>query len=349
MVKLLRAFRLLLHPRRLFIGQGRRIALGAAVGLFAAVACAVIFLSKKDWLDAFRWYHKYRDDITPVGAAVGGALLAWIAFGQMRTARLRHEEQTKADLQRRITESYAKAAEQLGSEKLEVRLGGIYTMQRIARESKDDFKPIVNTISAFVRAKQRWKGTVEGDDECFGLFHETTENVPRTIPVDVFAGIEAISQAMKDHGPVSWDDGGFDMQSIDLRGGELRRMNFVFVDFSKSTFENAQLETCNFSFCFFDGSSFQGARFDQAVFANCAFRDADFTCSTWNGCLLLDCLLTGSKFGQAVIYGHIESDLSGTNLEGADLRRALIKGGSAALKGAITDQHTKLPAEFVKE
>jgi hypothetical protein len=36
---------------------------------------------------------------------------------------------------RRITESFSKAVEQLGSDKLEVRLGGTYSLERISKES----------------------------------------------------------------------------------------------------------------------------------------------------------------------------------------------------------------------
>jgi len=41
--------------------------------------------------------------------------LAWAAVQNARTAARRHEEQTKADRQRRITESFSKATEQLAS------------------------------------------------------------------------------------------------------------------------------------------------------------------------------------------------------------------------------------------
>ena len=51
-----------------------------------------------------------------------GSVVAWAALRPAKIARLRHEEQTKADLQRRITENIARAVEQLGSDKLQVRL-----------------------------------------------------------------------------------------------------------------------------------------------------------------------------------------------------------------------------------
>src|SRR4051794_17336542 len=62
-------------------------------------------------------------------------LLAGAALSQARTAALRHNAQTDADRQRHITESFSKAVEQLGSEKMEARLGGIYTLERISHES----------------------------------------------------------------------------------------------------------------------------------------------------------------------------------------------------------------------
>jgi hypothetical protein len=63
---------------------------------------------------------------------IGAAIVAGAALAQARTARRRHEEQTTADRERRITESFAKAVEQLGSDKLETRLGAIYTLESVS-------------------------------------------------------------------------------------------------------------------------------------------------------------------------------------------------------------------------
>jgi hypothetical protein len=73
-------------------------------------------------------------------------------LAQARTARRRHEAQTTADRERRITESFAKAVEQLGSDKLVARLGGIYTLERISREERE-YWPIMETLTAYVRER----------------------------------------------------------------------------------------------------------------------------------------------------------------------------------------------------
>src|SRR5512134_177997 len=103
-----------------------------------------------DWL-SWAMLSCVRQDVAPIATFVGAAIVAWAALAQARTARRRHEEQTKADRDRRITESFAKAVEQLGSDKLETRLGGIYTLERLARESEREYWPIMETLMVYVR------------------------------------------------------------------------------------------------------------------------------------------------------------------------------------------------------
>jgi hypothetical protein len=139
------------------------------------------WLAWEFWVDPAAWlwtlWVANRDDFVPFATLIGGAIgiyLLWIrtraadrtaqaaldqariAAEQSQTAAERHREQTTADLERRLTESFAKAVEQLGSEKLELRLGGIYTLERLARESEREYWPIMETLTAFVRERAPW-------------------------------------------------------------------------------------------------------------------------------------------------------------------------------------------------
>jgi len=119
------------------------------------------------WLSAaWHWYaaaepgsngpvYPHAGLVNPLAAGIGAALLIGAAVQQALTARRRHEQQTKADLQRRITESFSKAVEQLGSDKLEVRLGGVYSLERISKESPDDYWTVMENLAAFVRERSR--------------------------------------------------------------------------------------------------------------------------------------------------------------------------------------------------
>ena len=98
---------------------------------WAAAAHAV--LSGTRCLIAWIWagYVANRENIVPVATFLGAVAIAWAALRQAKTATLRHTEQTTADRERRITESFAKAVEQLGSDKLATRLGAIYTLEAV--------------------------------------------------------------------------------------------------------------------------------------------------------------------------------------------------------------------------
>ena len=127
-----------------------------------------------DWLS---WLWANREEIVRLLTLIGGAIgiyflairtraadrtaraaldQAKTAADQAKTAADRHEAQTKADQERRITESFAKAVEQLGSDKLETRLGAIYTLERISQESEREYWPIMETLTAYVREHAPW-------------------------------------------------------------------------------------------------------------------------------------------------------------------------------------------------
>ena len=54
-----------------------------------------------------------------------------------------------------MTDRYTKAVEQLGSDKLDVRIGGIYALERIARDSARDHPAVMEVLTAFIREHSR--------------------------------------------------------------------------------------------------------------------------------------------------------------------------------------------------
>lgn len=55
-----------------------------------------------------------------------------------------------------ITERFTRAIDQLASGEVEVRLGGIYALERIARDSKEDHPQVVEVLTPFVRERAPW-------------------------------------------------------------------------------------------------------------------------------------------------------------------------------------------------
>jgi hypothetical protein len=91
---------------------------------------------------------KARNDVrTGLLAALGGAVAL---FGALASGYVGFR-QLQVNREGQITERFTRAIDQLGSEKLEVRLGGIYALERIARASKSDHTPIMEVLTAYVR------------------------------------------------------------------------------------------------------------------------------------------------------------------------------------------------------
>ena len=54
-----------------------------------------------------------------------------------------------------MTDRYTKAIEQLGSKELDVRIGGIYALERVARDSAKDHPTVMEVLAAFIRGHSR--------------------------------------------------------------------------------------------------------------------------------------------------------------------------------------------------
>ncbi len=57
--------------------------------------------------------------------------------------------------QGQVTDRYTKAIGQLGAEKMDVRIGGIYALERVARDSTRDHPAVMEVLTAFIREHSR--------------------------------------------------------------------------------------------------------------------------------------------------------------------------------------------------
>jgi len=67
------------------------------------------------------------------------------------------QEQLQVAQEGQITERFTRAIEQLGSQEMAIRLGGIYALERIANDSDKDYWPIIETLTAYVRERAPWR------------------------------------------------------------------------------------------------------------------------------------------------------------------------------------------------
>ncbi len=103
---------------------------------------------------------KLEDDTRKTFAQiVGGAVLLGGLVFTFNTFRL---QQSTYQLQQegQFTDRFTKAVTQIGDEKLEVRLGGLYALERIAKDSPKDHWTVMEILSAYVREKAKKKENV---------------------------------------------------------------------------------------------------------------------------------------------------------------------------------------------
>ncbi|MBQ0989460.1 pentapeptide repeat-containing protein [Micromonospora sp. H61] len=101
-------------------------------------------------------------NILAVGAGAGGLIALFLGLRrQYVKERVDHADQeyknrtaedTKHDaVERRVTELYTKAAEQLGSDKAPVRMAALYALERMGQGNPEHRQTIVNLICAYLR------------------------------------------------------------------------------------------------------------------------------------------------------------------------------------------------------
>jgi hypothetical protein len=96
------------------------------------------------------------------GAAVLiGAALAYLQFSQQQqTSQQQFSQQQLASRNLLISNQVSKGFEQLGSNRVVVRLGGIYALEGVMNNSEQYYRPVLEALTAFVREGTR---TATGD------------------------------------------------------------------------------------------------------------------------------------------------------------------------------------------
>ncbi|WP_241773902.1 pentapeptide repeat-containing protein [Micromonospora haikouensis] len=86
-----------------------------------------------------------------IGGAVAAAFALLLAFRRQQLAE-RSQQATEYDAgEKRVTDLYVKAADQLGSDKAPVRLAGLYALERLAQDNPLHRKSIAEVICAYLR------------------------------------------------------------------------------------------------------------------------------------------------------------------------------------------------------
>jgi uncharacterized protein YjbI with pentapeptide repeats len=265
-------------------------------------------------------------------AQILGGIAAFVAFYFFMWQKNRLEQEGQ------ITDRLSKAVEQLGNSALSIRFGGIYALERIARDSAADHWSVMQVLTAYVREKTKPK-SASGMATMASSPTETGEKEEITPPTDIQAILTMI--ALRDH--VDMEERGgkrLDLSNCDLRGAYLGKKDEREINLQRINFSNSDLAKANLRRVNLDGADLREANLDGADLREAKLPGADLTGAKLQGAYLLwaklpGADLTGAKLQGAYLRGvNLDgADLSGANLQGADLREANFQQG-ADLSGA---------------
>ena len=207
-------------------------------------------------------------------AAIGALPLAiWrskVAERQAATA----QRQSETAQQGLLNERYQKGAEMLGSEVLAVRLGGIYALDRLAREHPGDYHTqILSLFCAFVRNPTEM-------EVHHGKLREDVQEVMTAICSRGGSQIEA-------------EKGEF--CPLELSGVDLKGLDLVRATMKKIVASSGATTPANLNSAFLVGANLRGAHLTGASLAGAHLTDADLDSAFLVGTNLTDAHMSGCK------------------------------------------------------
>jgi hypothetical protein len=260
-----------------------------------------------DPIERFKQANEARKTLAQI---IGGLAFLGTLYFTSETLRTTQEGQ--------VTDRFTKAIAQLGDQKLELRLGGIYALERIAKDSEKDYGPVMEILTAYVREGSQRKGGGQGEQARSTASNRTAaigrEKEPPKPPVDIQAVLTVLGRRIAPP-----EETRLNLSGSNLAGANFRQANLQKADLWKANLQGALFRQANL----------QGAYLWQANLQEAFLYDAN---------------LQGANLREANLQ---RADLLYTNLRGADLGGADLGGVENLTKEQVAsariDADTKLP------
>jgi hypothetical protein len=249
------------------------------------------------------------------GLVAAGALV----FTALNLRLLRRNSEQAERWQRRthelteqgqVTDRYTKAIEQLGSKELDVRIGGIYALERIARDSARDYPTVLEVLTAFIREHSLEPWPPQD--------HSASQEQERSTRPDIQAALTVVGRRNLDRDVQLLNLGRADLSGADLSRAELSGTNLFRVQF-----DGAELYHANLASAHLIQAHFNGAELVRAILAGADLSGADLVDAN-----LAEADLTGADLSVTDLTraSLVRADLTGADLDSADLTGADLTG-----------------------
>ncbi|MFF7923403.1 pentapeptide repeat-containing protein [Streptomyces mirabilis] len=274
---------------------------------------------------------------------IGGLVVLFGAYATWRQLRV-SQDGLRATQEGYVTDRFSRAVDQLGSDKLDVRVGGLHALWRVAEQSARDREAVISIQAAYLRTHLPWPPT--GPDA-----------PAADVPINDIAPLEARAAdsqvALTGLGVLcrrreqSW----VNLSASDLRRADCDGLWLPEVNLDRSCMEAAGPYHANLAQASLVSVNLRHADLKTAILrrARCALadlrgarlaetdlREADFTEADLREANLRKANASGAVFRRSDLR---LADLRGTDLSTADLLQA-------RLTDALASNHTRWPAGF---
>ncbi len=267
--------------------------------------------------------------VVALGALLFTAVQTQITRGQLGAT----QQQLKITEQGQITDRYTAAIANLGTSSADIRLGGIYALQRVMHDSRRDQPTIVSVLCAFARNQSR------SDPK-------RRESSRVSLPADVQAALTVVGTRKTAH------DGRTTV--IDFHHAQLSNAQLGYLSLAHANLAGADLGGAGLNYTRLHAANLAGTDLAGASLVYAGLRDADLTGAdltkarlsntnltranlshvNLSGAVLADAKLTDASFFGANLTGAV---LAGEQIPGLSFATATLSGGNlryANLKGA---------------
>ncbi|MFC0863630.1 pentapeptide repeat-containing protein [Sphaerimonospora cavernae] len=280
--------------------------LGGFVAVIVSTYTATAVLTNVAGTDPALRLDAIKSGLTVGAGAAGGVALLLAVRRQWLGERTQTYQEYDAT-EKRITDLYSKAVDQLGSDKAGVRIAAMYALERLGRNNPEHRQSILDVICAYLRTPatdQRGGSSkqVEASKDGDGIECQERDDDGDHLDLEVrLTAQHILSRHLRSKLLYSW-------RSSNEIGGEdywpgmkldLTRAYLVNFDLSDCQVDSASFERAAFiGQTRFSGSSFQGrANFERAVFEGVA----DFGASKFSGAHFM-----GATFASAAIFQYAD-------------------------------------------
>ena len=256
---------------------------------------------------------------------IGGILVFFTAFTAWRNLKITEDKQ--------VTERFSKAVEQLGHNNEYVRLGAIYSLERIANDSDKDYWQVMEILTAYVRGRSPW---IQVDEDEFSIADpDYDEPDPPSPKIDIQAVLTVLGRRKHSFG--NGEEHPLDLCTTDLRRADLRGAKMQGVLLSYTHLEGADLDDAHL-----EGAKLRYAYLEIANLYSAHLEEANLSEAHLESAYLRDAHLERADLSKAhleratLIHAHLEeanlseAKLRGVDLEGANLKKANLRDANLA-------------------